>query len=96
MVRQSVTFARWLRKDDANPIVHQFNERLLAEIKSSTMSVFARKFKKGSVDLEMWQLLVLPSAKCERTSSVSGVRKRKVDGNEEGDGVHISKEERVS
>eukprot|EP01039_Chlorochromonas_danica_P011224 gene11224-12521_t len=97
VVRRSVTFAEWLRKDDANPIVHQFSERLLSRIKSSTMSVFARKFKKGSVDLEAWQSLVLPSANCEGTSSIiSGVRKRKADRNEEGDGLHLSKEERVS
>ena len=57
--RQMVTYARWKKKGDANPIsFDDFTVDLCKEFRESG-AVFGRKFSKGTVSLAKWQAVVM-------------------------------------
>jgi hypothetical protein len=69
--RRRVTYARWAKKGDANPIrFSDLSEDLLRSLRD-TGSVFARKFGAGSVSEEEWARLL-------ESASGSTIRKRRV------------------
>ena len=73
--RRRVTYARWMRKGDANPVRFDgLTVELLRDLRA-TGSLFARKFSAGSVPVDEWSrllALVDPISPCpERRADLS-------------------------